>query len=105
MHGNTERTSKGQKTRKFDHIIAEVEQAFEIHNSAGTNLGGVHIELTGENVTECTGGARGLSEEDLSHAYKSQVDPRLNYEQSLELALLIAQRVSQMNGKKTGHDE
>ncbi len=98
MHGNTEKTSTGLKTRKFDHIIAEVEQAFEIHHNQGTYLGGVHIELTGENVTECTGGARGLSDEDLSQAYKSQVDPRLNYEQALELALLIAQRVSQMNG-------
>ncbi len=97
MHGNTETTSAGIKTRKFEHLLAELEQAFEIHNTAGTFLGGVHFELTGENVTECTGGARGLSDEDLKDAYKSQVDPRLNYEQSLEMAMLIAKRVSEMN--------
>ena len=97
MHGNTQRTANGIKTRNFDHILAEIEQAFEIHHNAGTYLGGVHIELTGEDVTECVGGARGLAEADLSRAYKSQVDPRLNYEQALELALLIARRVSRMN--------
>jgi hypothetical protein len=68
------------------------EQAFEIHHKMGTYLGGVHFELTGENVTECTGGARGMIDADLSRAYKSQVDPRLNYEQSLEMAMLIAKR-------------
>jgi 3-deoxy-7-phosphoheptulonate synthase len=92
MHGNTETTASGLKTRKFEHILAELEQAFEIHRAAGTYLGGVHFELTGENVTECTGGARGLSDADLQRAYKSQVDPRLNYEQALEMAMLIARR-------------
>ena len=87
------------KTRKFEHILAELEQAFEIHASHGTHLGGVHFELTGENVTECTGGARGLSDADLQRAYRSQVDPRLNYEQSLEMAMLIARRVASMNAK------
>lgn len=81
------------KTRKFEHILAELEQAFEIHRMMGTYLGGVHFELTGDNVTECTGGARGLSDADLIRAYKSQVDPRLNYEQALEMAMLIARRV------------
>jgi 3-deoxy-7-phosphoheptulonate synthase len=80
------------KTRKFEHILAELEQAFEIHNKMGTYLGGVHFELTGENVTECTGGARGVSEADLTRSYKSHVDPRLNYEQALEMAMLIAKR-------------
>ena len=80
------------KTRKFEHILAELEQAFELHNKMGTCLGGVHFELTGENVTECTGGARNVSEADLARAYKSQVDPRLNYEQSLEMAMHIARR-------------
>ncbi|MCZ6835648.1 MAG: 3-deoxy-7-phosphoheptulonate synthase class II [Planctomycetota bacterium] len=98
MHGNTERTKSGIKTRKFEHILAELEQAFEIHNTSGTYMGGVHVELTGEDVTECTGGARGLSDEDLKDAYKTQVDPRLNYEQSLELAMLIAKRVGAMSG-------
>jgi 3-deoxy-7-phosphoheptulonate synthase len=95
MHGNTERTPGGTKTRKFEHVIAELEQAFEIHQRAGTYLGGVHIEVTGENVTECTGGARGLSDVDLSRDYQSQVDPRLNYEQALELAMLIARRAGE----------
>jgi 3-deoxy-7-phosphoheptulonate synthase len=92
MHGNTE--SKGAyKTRSFENILSELEQAFEIHSRKGTYLGGVHFELTGDNVTECTGGARGLKAEDLGKAYKSQVDPRLNYEQALEMAILIARRV------------
>jgi 3-deoxy-7-phosphoheptulonate synthase len=93
MHGNTESTADGIKTRKFEHILAELEQAFEIHADAGTILAGVHIELTGENVTECTGGARGLSDADLKRTYRSQVDPRLNYEQALELAMLLARRI------------
>jgi len=71
-----------------------VEQAFEIHAAHGQHLGGVHIELTGENVTECVGGARGPSEADLARAYESEVDPRLNYEQSMELAFLIARKMS-----------
>ena len=98
MHGNTETTADGIKTRKFEHILAELEQAFEIHQDMGSYLGGVHFELTGDDVTECTGGARGLSDSDLKRAYKSQVDPRLNYEQALEMAMRIARRVSQMNG-------
>ena len=94
MHGNTERTAAGIKTRNFDHILRELEEAFAIHERMGTYLGGVHFELTGENVTECIGGARGLKESDLSRDYKSQVDPRLNYEQSLEMAMLIAKVAS-----------
>lgn len=90
MHGNTEKTAEGYKTRKFEHILAELQQAFEIHKRTETILGGVHIEVTGDDVTECTGGARGLNDEDLKRAYRSQVDPRLNYEQALELALQIA---------------
>jgi 3-deoxy-7-phosphoheptulonate synthase len=92
MHGNTESTSNGYKTRRFDNIRGELEQAFDIHAAAGTRLGGVHLELTGEDVTECMGGARDLSETDLHRAYKSMVDPRLNYEQSLELAMLIVRK-------------
>jgi len=97
MHGNTERTSNGLKTRKFEHILAELEQAFEIHRQLGSTLGGVHFELTGDNVTECTGGARGLDENDLKRSYKSLVDPRLNYEQALEMAMLIAHRAAKTN--------
>ncbi|CAM5265979.1 Phospho-2-dehydro-3-deoxyheptonate aldolase OS=Rhodanobacter lindaniclasticus OX=75310 GN=B1991_12765 PE=3 SV=1 [Rhodanobacter lindaniclasticus] len=92
MHGNTESTSNGHKTRRFDNIRGELDQAFDIHAAAGTRLGGVHLELTGEDVTECIGGARGLKEGDLDRAYKSMVDPRLNYEQSLELAMLIVRK-------------
>ena len=90
MHGNTESTREGFKTRRFDNIVAELKAAFRIHRQAGSILGGVHLELTGENVTECVGGARGLNEADLARAYKTQVDPRLNYEQAMEVALRIA---------------
>lgn len=93
MHGNTRLTPDGYKTRHFEDILGELEHAFEIHKTMQTYLGGIHIELTGENVTECVGGARGLSEADLKRAYVSQVDPRLNYEQALEIALRIAQRM------------
>ena len=92
MHGNTESTSNGFKTRRFDNIRSELEQAFDVHAAAGTRLGGVHLELTGENVTECTGGARELTDTDLERAYRSTVDPRLNYEQSLEIAMAIVQK-------------
>ena len=90
MHGNTRTTESGIKTRSFDQILSELKQAFEIHCQEHTILGGVHIELTGEQVTECTGGARGLTDEDLNLAYLSDVDPRLNYEQAMEMALSIA---------------
>jgi len=90
MHGNTESTADGTKTRRFDNIVAELEAAFRVHQSMGSYLGGVHLELTGENVTECTGGARGLTDRDLARAYKSTVDPRLNYEQAMEIAMRIA---------------
>ena len=89
MHGNTESTKSGVKTRRFDNILGELESAFRIHSELGSRLGGVHLEMTGDNVTECTGGARGLSEDDLARAYRSTVDPRLNYEQALEVAMRI----------------
>ena len=98
MHGNTESTADGTKTRRFDNIVAELEVAHEIHDSMGTYLGGVHLELTGEDVTECTGGARGLTDGDLVKAYKSTVDPRLNYEQAMEVAMRLA-GMAQANGK------
>ena len=98
MHGNTESTADGTKTRRFDKIIVELESAFRVHESMGSHLGGVHLELTGENVTECTGGARGLTDSDLARAYKSTVDPRLNYEQAMEVAMRIA-GLHQGNGK------
>src|SRR3546814_15362444 len=94
MHGNTEATSNGYKTRRFGNIRSEIEQAFDIHATAGTRLGGVHLELTGEDDTECTGGARDLSDRDLERAYRSPVYPRLNYEQALETAMLIVRKQS-----------
>jgi 3-deoxy-7-phosphoheptulonate synthase len=93
MHGNTEETSEGIKTRRFDRILNELNEAFDVHNNLGSILGGVHFELTGEDVTECIGGSSGLTEEDLKKAYRSPVDPRLNYEQSLEMALLVGRRL------------
>ncbi|RXR05426.1 class II 3-deoxy-7-phosphoheptulonate synthase [Pseudoxanthomonas composti] len=102
MHGNTESTSNGFKTRRFDNIRSEVEQSFDLHAAAGTRLGGVHLELTGEDVTECTGGARELTDVDLERAYRSSVDPRLNYEQSLEIAMLIVRKQRQSGGLRPG---
>ena len=96
MHGNTESTSNGYKTRRFDNIRSELEQSFDLHAANGSRLGGVHLELTGENVTECLGGARELTEADLERAYRSTVDPRLNYEQSLEIAMLIVRKQGQL---------
>lgn len=95
MHGNTESTGDGIKTRRFRKILREMELAFEIHRDTNSRLGGVHLELTGENVTECTGGARDISDEDLKRDYKSTVDPRLNYEQSLEMAMLMVRKHTQ----------
>ncbi|HLU48361.1 MAG TPA: 3-deoxy-7-phosphoheptulonate synthase class II, partial [Planctomycetota bacterium] len=92
MHGNNE-VVDGYKTRSFEKILEEIEQAFDLHARHGTCLGGVHFELTGDNVTECVGGARGLKPHDLSRAYKSLVDPRLNCEQALEMAMLLAGRM------------
>ncbi|MDI9817939.1 MULTISPECIES: 3-deoxy-7-phosphoheptulonate synthase class II [unclassified Legionella] len=97
MHGNTETTADGIKTRHFDNILSELQQAVKIHHEMGSYLGGVHFELTGDNVTECIGGARGLNQEDLKRAYRSLVDPRLNYEQSLEMAIQLSRQF------KSGH--
>ena len=94
MHGNTVVIRLGLKTRSFDEILHELSLAFEIHERSGSIFGGVHFELTGDNVTECLGGARGLTEADLAEAYLSDVDPRLNYEQALEMAFCIAHLMS-----------
>jgi 3-deoxy-7-phosphoheptulonate synthase len=93
MHGNTTTTETGFKTRNFNDIIEEIEKSFDAHEEAGTILGGVHFELTGDDVTECLGGASGVTEADLDRKYQSLCDPRLNYAQSLELALRIAARM------------
>ncbi len=95
MHGNTETTANGIKTRRFEKVLAELETTFQVLTDCGTHLGGVHFELTGDNVTECLGGACGLTEADLARDYRSPVDPRLNYEQSLEMALRLARLLNQ----------
>ena len=91
MHGNTFETSTGYKTRAFDDVIEEVQAFFDVHRAVGTWPGGVHVELTGDDVTECVGGGELLAEIDLSHRYESVCDPRLNRVQSLELAFLVAE--------------
>ncbi len=91
MHGNTVKAATGFKTRPFDLILSEVEDFFAVHRAEGTHAGGIHIEMTGANVTECTGGARAISENELHDRYHTHCDPRLNADQSLELAFLVAE--------------
>lgn len=91
MHGNTVKADGGYKTRPFDRILAEVRQSFAVHQAEGTYAGGVHFEMTGQNVTECIGGAQAITEADLSDRYHTHCDPRLNADQALELAFLIAE--------------
>ncbi len=91
MHGNTHEASTGYKTRHFDRIVDEVQGFFEVHHALGTHPGGIHIELTGEDVTECLGGAQDISDDDLAGRYETACDPRLNTQQSLELAFLVAE--------------
>jgi 3-deoxy-7-phosphoheptulonate synthase len=93
MHGNTVSTNSGQKTRRFDDVLAELRTSFAVHRACNSRLGGVHLELTGENVTECLGGAGGLTEDDLHMAYNTTCDPRLNYEQAMEIAFSIADEI------------
>jgi 3-deoxy-7-phosphoheptulonate synthase len=95
MHGNTKTTSSGIKTRNFDDILRELTASFDVHAAEGSRLGGIHFELTGQDVTECTGG--GISEEQLSQRYASLCDPRLNYRQALEMAFAIAGKMSNRN--------
>ena len=95
MHANGTTTAAGIKTRNFDDILSELESTVDAHNAADTILGGVHFELTGEDVTECIGGGSGITEADLSKNYVSLCDPRLNYQQSLELAFLLAGKMGQ----------
>lgn len=91
MHGNTVESTTGYKTRHFDRIVDEVQGFFEVHRALGTHPGGIHVEVTGEDVTECLGGAQEISDADLSGRYETACDPRLNTQQSLELAFLVAE--------------
>jgi len=93
MHGNTVSAASGYKTRPFDRILQEVEAFFDVMRAEGAHPGGIHVEMTGQNVTECTGGANAISEMDLSDRYHTHCDPRLNADQSLELAFLVAERM------------
>jgi 3-deoxy-7-phosphoheptulonate synthase len=96
MHGNTVSTASGIKTRSFDDVLREVELSFDVHERLGSYLGGVHFELTGEDVTECVGGAVGITEQDLERNYATLCDPRLNYRQALEMSFRLAQRMSRL---------
>ena len=102
MHGNTTTTGSGFKTRRFEDVIAELNAAFDLHDAAGSILGGVHFEMTGEDVTECTGGPQEISEADLGERYRTCCDPRLNYAQSLEMAFLLARRLQQRRQRESG---
>ena len=95
MHGNTIKSSTGYKTRPFESVLREVREFFEVHGAEGTVPGGVHFEMTGQDVTECTGGVRAVSDEDLSDRYHTACDPRLNASQALELAFLVAEELSE----------
>jgi 3-deoxy-7-phosphoheptulonate synthase len=93
MHGNTEETSDGIKTRHMDRIVDELEGFFDVHAAIGSHPGGLHVELTGDDVTECIGGTSDLKPADLGRRYETACDPRLNTEQSLELAFRVAERL------------
>ncbi|WP_252275573.1 class II 3-deoxy-7-phosphoheptulonate synthase [Pseudomonas subflava] len=95
MHGNTIKASSGYKTRDFAQILSEVKQFFQVHRAEGTHAGGIHIEMTGQNVTECIGGSRPITEDGLSDRYHTHCDPRMNADQSLELAFMIAETLKQ----------
>ena len=103
MHGNTIKSSTGYKTRPFDRILAEVRGFFAVHQGEGTHPGGVHVEMTGQDVTECLGGAQLIDEEGLASRYHTHCDPRLNASQSLELSFLIAEMLKQQRSRQTPH--
>jgi 3-deoxy-7-phosphoheptulonate synthase len=91
MHGNTFEAPSGHKTRRFDDVLAEVHGFFDVHRMLGTHPGGIHIEFTGDNVTECVGGSHQIAEDDLYQRYETACDPRLNRSQSLDLAFTVAE--------------
>jgi 3-deoxy-7-phosphoheptulonate synthase len=93
MHGNTIKAATGLKTRPFDNVLQEVKNVFAVHQAEGSYAGGLHVEMTGQDVTECTGGAQKISDEDLTNRYRTHCDPRLNASQALELAFLISEEI------------
>ncbi|MEO9683753.1 MAG: 3-deoxy-7-phosphoheptulonate synthase class II [Tateyamaria sp.] len=102
MHGNTIKSTSGYKTRPFESVLREVREFFGVHNAEGTVPGGVHFEMTGQDVTECTGGVRAVTDENLSDRYHTACDPRLNASQSLELAFLVAEELSELRTQRAG---
>ena len=104
MHGNTEKSSSGFKTRRFENVLGEVRQFFEVHQEEGTIPGGVHFELTGKDVTECTGGLSAVTDEDLANRYHTACDPRLNSSQALELAFLVAEELATRVSKNSNQN-
>jgi len=100
MHGNTITAATGYKTRPFDRVMTEIQQFFDVHGAEGTHPGGVHLEMTGKNVTECTGGAQAVTEADLSDRYHTHCDPRLNVDQALEVAFVLAERLRAERNEK-----
>ncbi|MEL6748574.1 MAG: 3-deoxy-7-phosphoheptulonate synthase, partial [Pseudomonadota bacterium] len=102
MHGNTIKAATGYKTRPFDYVRSEVEAFFDVHAAEGTHPGGIHIEMTGENVTECIGGVSAVAESDLSARYHTHCDPRLNADQAIELAFLVAERLERNRAQANG---
>lgn len=97
MHGNTIKAANDYKTREFDNVVKEVKNFFDIHKAEGTIAGGIHLEMTGKDVTECVGGGQEISEEDLGSRYHTHCDPRLNASQALELSFLIADNLKEAN--------
>jgi 3-deoxy-7-phosphoheptulonate synthase len=105
MHGNTVSSANGYKTRHFDSILAEVSGFFAAHRAEGSHAGGIHLELTGQDVTECVGGAKAITEAGLADRYHTHCDPRLNAEQALEVAFHVAEALKEnrINGAGTNH--
>ena len=102
MHGNTVKSSTGYKTRSFDRVLAEVRGFFAVHQGEGTHAGGIHVEMTGQDVTECIGGAQLIDESQLSSRYHTHCDPRLNATQALELAFLVAETLKKQRQQAGG---
>jgi 3-deoxy-7-phosphoheptulonate synthase len=100
MHGNTTTSQSGYKTRRFENILSEVKDFFAVHKAEGSNPGGIHVEMTGQNVTECTGGLQEICDENLSDRYRTHCDPRLNASQALELSFLIADELKSIRKER-----
>jgi 3-deoxy-7-phosphoheptulonate synthase len=105
MHGNTIKSSSGYKTRPFERILSEVKNFFGVHRAEGTYAGGIHIEMTGQNVTECTGGVQAITDDVLGDRYHTHCDPRLNASQALELAFLLAEELKRERDAGNHHDQ